>query len=464
MRGLVVILNSIQDPCETATYWQRRSEPRRRAWILNRVQDDVSRWVNMGRMLVLTMVALLATPAAAHLMNNSVVSFDFAGRATSAEILIPLNDLQLASGIRLDPARPSAQLPALRAYVGNHIRAAAPDGRPFAVAIDRLEVLNDPAQADLKVNLTFAPPPGASPRVFDLRYDAVIDRVPNHFVLVFARSDFASGTLSSEPEMIGGLQAPTTLMRVDRGPGSAWRGFAAAMRLGMHHIAEGHDHLLFLIALILPAPLLAAGRRWGAYAGIRHTARRLLAVVTAFTIGHSLTLIGGAFFGWQLPARPVEVGIALSILVSALHAWRPIFAGREALIAGGFGLIHGLAFATIIANFGLEPLAKAQSILGFNLGIELVQLAVVACVMPALLLLARTPAYGPLRTVGAALTAVAATAWIVERVSGRPNVVAESIDSALGYAPWGVAALTLAALAGWAWRATAASNAPAISA
>ena len=399
------------------------------------------------RLLLLLVAGVLATPAAAHLMPNSVVSLDFASSTVSAEILIPLNELQLATGIKVDPARPQEAL--LRDYLARHVHAYAPDARPFAMTIDRIQVIADPAQADLKADLTLTPPSGASPRAFDLRYDAVIDRLPNHFVLIFARSDFKTGTLSSEPEMIGGLQAPTATMRVDRGPGSAWRGFAAAMRLGMHHIAEGHDHLLFLIALILPAPLLAAGRRWGGYAGLRHTARRLLAVVTAFTIGHSITLIGGAFFGWQLPARPVEVGIAVSILVSAIHAWRPLFAGREALIAGSFGLVHGLAFATIIANFGLEPLAKAQSILGFNLGIELVQLAVVACVMPALLLLARTPAYAPFRTIGAGLTAVAATAWIVERVSGVPNVVAESIDIALGYAPWGVAALTLAAGA-WA--------------
>ena len=413
------------------------------------------------RGLLLCLAALAAIPASAHLMANSVVSLDFTTARTTAEILIPLSELELGSGIRVDPARPAAQIAALRAYLTSHIRAAAPDGRPFAISISAIDVMRDPAQADLRVALSLAPPSGASPRVFDLRYDAVIDRVPNHFVLVFARSDFATGTLSSEPEMIGGLQLPTVSMRVDRGPGSAWRGFAAAMRLGMHHIAEGHDHLLFLIALILPAPLLAAGRRWGNYAGLRHTARRLLAVVTAFTIGHSITLIGGAFFGWQLPARPVEVGIALSILVSAVHAWRPIFAGREALIAGGFGLVHGLAFATIIANFGLEPLQKAQSILGFNLGIELVQLAVVACVMPALLMIARTPAYALLRTVGAALTAVAALAWIVERVSGTPNPVAESIDGALGYAPWFVAVLTAAALFAWGWQATRApSNRP----
>ncbi len=106
-------------------------------------------------------------------------------------------------------------------------------------------------------------------------------------------------------------------------------------------------------------------------------------MVTAFTIGHSITLIGGAFFGWALPSRPVEVLIAISILVSAIHACRPLFPGREAWVAGGFGLVHGLAFATLIGRFGLEPLQKAQSILGFNLGIELVQLGVVLAILPA---------------------------------------------------------------------------------
>jgi hypothetical protein len=238
------------------------------------------------------------------------------------------------------------------------------------------------------------------------------------------------------------------------------------MRLGMRHIAEGHDHLLFLIALVLPAPLLASAggtkrfRLWGGFGGARHTARRLISVVSAFTVGHSITLIGGAFFGWRLPSPPVEIGIAVSILISSIHAWRPLFNGREALIAGGFGLVHGLAFATVIANFGLEPLQKAQSILGFNLGIELIQLAVVICVLPSLLVLARLPGYRWLRGGGALLAGVAAIAWIAERASGRLNPVAEAIDLALGQAPWLLGALSLAALIvaarAWPrWRATA---------
>ena len=391
-----------------------------------------------------------APPVSAHLMPNSVINLDFASQTVSAEILMPVNELSYATGRRFH-IRTGTDLGADRAflesYVLGHLSVQTPDHRPWKINLTDLRVVSDAWGRDLRAEVSLTPPAGASPRLFDLRYDAIIDRVTNHFVLVFAHSDFRTGTFSSEPQMIGGLQAPVFVVHVDRGQGSAWRGFASAMRLGMRHIAEGHDHLLFLIALVLPAPLLARGRRWGEFGGVKHTARRLIGVVSAFTVGHSITLIGGAFFGWKLPSQPVEIGIAVSIFISSIHAWRPIFNGREALIAGGFGLVHGLAFATVIANFGLEPLQKAQSILGFNLGIELIQLAVVIAILPSLVILARLPSYVWLRTGGALLAAVASTAWIVERVSGQQNPIAEGIDTALARAPWLLAALSLAAFA-----------------
>ena len=143
----------------------------------------------------------------------------------------------------------------------------------------------------------------------------------------------------------------------------------------MRHIAEGTDHLLFLLVLLLPAPLLLTkGRRWGGFGGVGYSLRRLLLIVTAFTLGHSFTLLLGAL-GWvRLPSQPVEVLIAVSILVSAGHAVRPLFPGREAWVAAGFGLVHGLAFASTLANLHLEAGPMALSILGFNLGIELMQL------------------------------------------------------------------------------------------
>lgn len=409
-------------------------------------------------MMMFGLIALLAgSPAAAHLTPNSVVMLDFGSSRVAAEITVPVNELEFATGMRVSaPGDPAA----IR-YLAEHLAVHGPDGRAWTVRPRGLTLAGDSWARDLVARFDLLPPAGASPRRFDLAYSGVIDRLPNHFVLVFARSDVESGVLSADTQMIGGLQARQTLVHVDRGGGSAWAGFKGAVGLGMEHIAEGHDHLLFLIALLLPAPLLATGRRWGGFGGIRHTSRRLLAVVSAFTVGHSMTLIGGAFFGWKLPAQPVEVGIAVSILISAIHAWRPLFAGREALLAGLFGLVHGLAFATVIGNFGLEPLQKAQSILGFNLGIEMVQLMVVAATMPALAMLAQTRLYPPFRTIGAAFAGTAAIAWIAERVAGVENPVGRVIDAGLGQAPWLLLALTLGAGVALLWERRRPAGVPA---
>lgn len=86
----------------------------------------------------------------------------------------------------------------------------------------------------------------------------------------------------------------------------------------MRHIAEGTDHLLFLLALLLPAPLLVFRPRWAGFAGVRHSVLQILKVVTAFTIGHSITLALAALGLVRVPSRPIEILIAFSILVPPL--------------------------------------------------------------------------------------------------------------------------------------------------
>jgi hypothetical protein len=137
--------------------------------------------------------------------------------------------------------------------------------------------------------------------------------------------------------------------------------------------------------------------------------------VTAFTIGHSLTLALAALGVVHVPSRPIEVLIEVSILVSAAHVLWPIFPGREAAIAGFFGLIHGLAFATTISDLGLSSWDRIAAIFGFNLGIETMQLMVVAAVLPALIFLSRRSFYPVLKVVGAVFAGGAAVWWIAER-------------------------------------------------
>lgn len=214
----------------------------------------------------------------------------------------------------------------------------------------------------------------------------------------------------------------------NRAQGLSWSGFGGAFRLGARHIAEGTDHLLFLMTLLLPAPLLATAGRWRRTAKIRQSLLHMLGIVTAFTVGHSLTLALAAFDVVHAPARPVEILIAVSILVSALHAIRPLLPGREAIIAVVFGLIHGLAFASALSELGMTGWYRLVSLLGFNLGIETMQLAVVAVALPALLLLSRTRIYQLFRISGASVSIVAASAWIAERATGKPNAIAGGIE------------------------------------
>lgn len=392
---------------------------------------------------------LIAAPALAHLTPNSEVGLSIGRTTATADIVIPLGEVLYA-----EPAFQS-QDPAL--WLLRHVDLRAPDGRRWRVTVESVTTNRD-GVPDLTARLRMVPPRGALLRRFVLRYDAVLDRVPGHFALLWLKDDYDGGRLGSRPKLLAALRRDAPQASVDLGVLDGWRGFRAAIELGMKHIAEGHDHLLFLIGLLLPAPLLAVNRRWGGYAGARHMLGSLLAIVTAFTVGHSLTLIGGALFGWQLPSQPVEALIAVSILITALHAWRPIFAGREAAVAAGFGLVHGMAFATVIGHFALDPWPRAQAILGFNLGIELVQLLVVVAIAPPLTLLARAGRYRVVRTGGALFIGTAAILWLIERLSGAEFAPARWLDQALSYAPYGLLPV-LAISSLWAWR-TSGSHPP----
>ncbi len=262
----------------------------------------------------------------------------------------------------------------------------------------------------------------------------------------FYQLDYAQAGISS---------SPVSLKRWSTIPG--WMGtvgFASLFRLGMRHIAEGTDHLLFLLALLLPAPLLALGSRWAGYAGPRHSLLQILKVVTAFTIGHSITLALAGLGLVRVPSRPIEVLIALSILLSAFHALRPLFPGREARIAAFFGLLHGLAFAATLSQLGLGHWERVAGILAFNLGIETMQLVVVAAVMPSLVLMSRTRAYPFLRIAGALFAGSASLGWIAERLLGVHNPIDVVVNLVAHHAAWIAGALFLISLS-CLWRQTA---------
>lgn len=181
---------------------------------------------------------------------------------------------------------------------------------------------------------------------------------------------------------------------------------------GLHHILIGADHVLFIVCLLLP--LVLGGRDQPG--GWRSRAWPLFALVTAFTVGHSITL---ALASWRVLAVPpsvIEPLIALTIALTALDNLRPFLGRRRALAAFGFGLIHGFGFAGPLLELDLAPLAMAWALLQFNLGVEAGQLLVVLLAM-LLLWPLRERRGAPLFERGASVAlGLLALLWFGERV------------------------------------------------
>lgn len=162
----------------------------------------------------------------------------------------------------------------------------------------------------------------------------------------------------------------------DRGGEGASGTFRSYLHQGIEHILLGYDHLLFVIALILPGGSIVS----------------LLTIVTAFTVAHSITLALSVLGIFTLPGWIVEPVIALSI---AYVAFENLYM-RKALsrrwgISFIFGLVHGFGFAGALAEVGLPTLGLAPALIGFNLGVEAGQALVVAIALPLLMGVRRFP-------------------------------------------------------------------------
>jgi hypothetical protein len=182
------------------------------------------------------------------------------------------------------------------------------------------------------------------------------------------------------------------------------------VREGIWHIWIGFDHILFLLCLVLPAVF----PRKGAAESFRSVSREVFEIVTAFTLAHSITLVISAVGLVSLPSRFVETAIALSVLAAAMNNLVRTLDARWA-VAFALGLLHGFGFSSVLIDLGLPSSQLVGSLLGFNLGVEIGQAAIVIAVLPVLYLIRRTMAYQAVLWAGSAATALLAASWSNER-------------------------------------------------
>ncbi len=237
---------------------------------------------------------------------------------------------------------------------------------------------------------------------------------PSHRVLLTMRG-------VSEPRIVA-PGATVTLTAANRAT-EARSSFAGFLFSGIAHIAGGYDHVLFLLCLLLPAVLQRSTqtRRWVGSENLTSALVAVIWIATAFTVAHSLTLALATFGVIRIPASVIEPMIALTILATALNNVWPVVTRRLAVVAFVFGLIHGFGFAEVLAPLSLPRSELGWALLGFNLGVEAGQLAIVASAFLVLAMLRRWSGYTRwVMGFGSMLIAVVATLWFIERAFDVP--------------------------------------------
>lgn len=383
--------------------------------------------LSKGRSLVWLLglvCGLLGTPLAwGHATGENYVWLNAHERYLEGRFEVRLEDLRQKLGLKL-VGEPEQVLDQLRAG-SSEVQAYL--GQRFAIIADGVEVpiqFTDTTLFEAKKFGHFAQyhyrtAEFAVPRYLDVRNELFFENDPFHRSLLLIEYDKRSGkeyggeftalvfspanaTQTLDFENIRGLL--TNLQFV-------WQ--------GMIHIWIGIDHILFLVALLLPAVLVRCDDGWVPVNSLRAASWNVLKVVTVFTVAHSITLALAALAIIELPSRFVESVIALSIIAVALHNIFPRFRNGTYLIIFVFGLFHGLGFASVMGELPFRMQDLMWVLVAFNVGVELGQIAVVMVIVPLIFWMRKQQFYQQQVPVyGSWVLVVIAAYWLVERALG----------------------------------------------
>jgi hypothetical protein len=198
---------------------------------------------------------------------------------------------------------------------------------------------------------------------------------------------------------------------------SAWLSFARFIGEGIWHVLIGYDHIAFVLLLLLPSVMRPVDGKWHGATGLRQVARDMLTIITAFTIAHSITLALAVTGTVKLPVRPIEIAIAASIAVAGAINLMPRLSGLRLPLAFGFGLVHGFGFANALREIDAAGSALLPLLAGFNVGVEIAQLGIVALVLPLIYSMRATRWYaGAVLPLGSCALGMAGVVWLLQRV------------------------------------------------
>lgn len=362
--------------------------------------------------LLLLALCLAARPVQAHKPSDSYLTLEVGATHLTGRWDIALRDLEDAIGLDANDdgeitwGELRAKHAALTAYAQSRL-ALTINNQPAPFTVIRHEVDNhsDGSYAVLQL----ASQSTVAATNLGVRYNALFDRDPQHRGLLRLKQENLIRTAIFSPD--------NPRQEFDLQDGAGGNSLLTFIREGVWHIWIGFDHILFLIALLLPGVLTWQERRWVPVSTLRAALVNVLQIVTAFTVAHSITLSLAALKVVSLPSRLVESSIAASVIFAALNNVWPVLHRRVWIIAFAFGLIHGFGFANVLGDLELHGRVLALGLFGFNLGVEIGQLAIVMVFIPIAFALRRTWSYRSLTVKFGSLTvALVAGVWMCERL------------------------------------------------
>lgn len=366
----------------------------------------------MMRQLLLVVILLCQTLAAhAHKPSDSYLNFAVDANVVTGQWDIALRDLDFAIGLDLDgdAAITWGEVRSKIAEIDSYAIArlslqSASTNCPIRVTDHLIDDHTDGAYVVLRFKATCVD----AITSLQARYGLFFDVDPLHKGLLQLQYQGESTSAIFSPDRALQQFSLTKPSRIAQ--------FFDYAREGVWHIWIGYDHILFLLALLLPAVVVRQRERWEAVQAFKPAFFSVLKIVTAFTLAHSITLTLATLGIISLPSRWVESTIAASVVIAALNNVRPFFKERRWMMAFLFGLIHGFGFASVLTDLGLPKTALVLALVGFNVGVETGQLAIVAVFLPLAFYLRHTLFYRRAVLIGGSVViAILAAGWFAER-------------------------------------------------
>ena len=393
-------------------------------------------------------LALFSQDLKGHAPDQSIIFLSVYSDAMGGRFEMEVNDinatmgLNLQKGITKQEAQPYVEQ--IKAYFLANSKFESSLGLHEAKFNDNIEILD--LELGTFILLDFDLTNTASiPDYLDITYTGVFNVEPNHQGVVVVEYNWKAGIFNNESLISLVFTESDTKQRLDLTDASVMKGFLTMIWMGIWHIFIGLDHILFILALVLPSvvvllkmgeksvyqpatvPGLGEVNSWKAVEKFKPAIIYVITIITFFTISHCITLSLAALDIFNLPSRFVETLIALSIALAAWHNIKPIFK-KDWLIAFGFGLFHGFGFASVLGDIGLTGEYMVLSLLGFNLGVEIGQVAIICVIFPILFILRNTKYYAKILVYGSLLLILISMYWFVERAFD----IDMPIDDAIG--------------------------------